>query len=92
MDQLIFNPYDIEVQDNPLPTYEMMREADPVHLNLFGGWTLFNYADAQRVLRDPRHSVEDSNVTPSGALSAIDQLRLDRRGGSRAILNIDPPS
>ena len=91
MDQLIFNPYDIEVQDNPLPTYEMMRDLDPIHLNLFGGWTLFNYADAQRVLRDPRHSVEDSNVTPSGALSAIDQLRADRRGGSRAILNIDPP-
>ncbi len=91
MDQLIFNPYDIEVQDNPLPTYEMMRDLDPIHLNLFGGWTLFNYADAQSVLRDPRHSVEDSNVTPSGALSAIDQLRADRRGGSRAILNIDPP-
>lgn len=91
MDQLIFNPYDIEVQDNPLPTYAMMREADPVHLNLFGGWTLFNYADAQALLRDPRHSVEDANVAPSGPLSAIDQLRADRRGGSRAILNIDPP-
>jgi len=91
VDQLIFNPYDIEVQDNPLPTYEMMRDVDPVHLNLFGGWTLFNYADAQRVLRDPRHSVEDSNVTPAGPLSEIDQLRADRRGGSRAILNIDPP-
>ncbi len=91
MDQLIFNPYDIEVQDNPLPTYELMRETDPVHLNLFGGWTLFNYADVQSVLRDPSHSVEDSNITQSGALSAIDQLRADRRAGSRAILNIDPP-
>lgn len=91
MDQLIFNPYEVEVQDNPLPTYAMMRDADPVHRNLFGGWTLFNYADAQAVLRDPRHSVEDSNVTPTGVLSALDQLRADRRGGSRAILNIDPP-
>lgn len=91
MDQLIFSPYDLAVQDNPLPTYALMREADPVHFNLFGGWTLFNYADAQVVLRDPRHSVEDSNATPRAALSPVDQLRAERRGGSRAILNIDPP-
>lgn len=91
MDQLIFNPYDIEVQDNPLPTYAQMRELDPVHLNLFGGWTLFHYADALAVLRDPRHSVEEANSTPTPERQALKDLRGDRSAGSRAILNLDPP-
>ena len=68
-----------------------MRELDPVHLNLFGGWTLFHYADALAVLRDPRHSVEEANSTPTPERQALKDLRGDRSAGSRAILNLDPP-
>ena len=87
----MFNPYAPEVMDDPVPTYRHMRETDPVHRNLVGGWTLFRYDDAQTLLRDPRTSVEDRNATPVPGREWAEQLRSGGSNGSRAILNLDPP-
>ncbi len=91
MDELLFNPYDPEVMADPVPTYRRMRETEPVHRNLVGGWTLFRYDDAQALLRDPRTSVEDRNASPSPRTEMLEQMGASREGGQRAILNLDPP-
>jgi len=91
VDDLVFNPYDPEVIVDPVPTYRRMREREPVHRNLVGGWTLFRYDDAQALLRDPRTSVEDRNAKPSLRSEMLERLGDAREGGQRAILNLDPP-
>lgn len=91
MDELLFNPYDPEVMADPVPTYRRMRETEPVHRNLVGGWTLFRYDDCQALLRDPRASVEDRNAKPSPRTEMLEQMGASREGGQRAILNLDPP-
>ena len=91
MDELLFNPYDPEVMADPVPTYRRMRETEPVHRNLVGGWTLFRYDDAQSLLRDPRTSVEDRNATPVPGREWAEEFRSGESNGSRAILNLDPP-
>ena len=91
MDELLFNPYAPEVMADPVPTYRRMRETEPVHRNLVGGWTLFRYDDSQALLRDPRTSVEDRNAAPSTRNEFVERLRSERSNGARAILNLDPP-
>lgn len=91
MDELLFDPYDPGVMADPVPTYRRMRESEPVHRNLVGGWTLFRYDDAQALLRDPRTSVEDRNARPSLRSEMLERLGDAREGGQRAILNLDPP-
>lgn len=87
----MFNPYDPAVLADPVPTYRLMRETDPVHRNLVGGWTLFRYDDAQALLRDPHTSVEDRNAEPSLRTEMLERMGESREGGQRAILNLDPP-
>lgn len=91
MDGLVFNPYDPVVMADPVPTYRRMRELEPVHRNLVGGWTLFRYDDCQALLRDPRTSVEDRNAKPSLRTEMLEWMGESREGGQRAILNLDPP-
>jgi cytochrome P450 len=93
MEQPVFNPFDPGFAADPYPHYARMRELDPVHESPIGVWMLFCYDDVLRVLRDPSLSVEDKNaiVPPMMVNADREALLLDRSGGSRAMLNLDPP-
>jgi cytochrome P450 len=93
MQQPVFNPFDPEFQANPYPRLADLRATDPVHETPIGMWMLFGYDDVLRVLRDPSLSVEDRNavVPPAMVNPEREALIGERSGGSRAMLNLDPP-
>jgi cytochrome P450 len=89
------NPFEPGFFDDPYSQYRAVREVDPVHLSVTGVWALFRYEDVQRVLRDPRLSVEERHARESIAPPATPEMQalVERRRerGSRAMLNLDPP-
>jgi cytochrome P450 len=91
----MLNPFEPGFFDDPYAQYRAVREADPVHLSPVGVWAIFRYDDVQRVLRDPRLSVEERYARESVLPPSSPELQalLDRRRerGSRAMLNLDPP-
>lgn len=93
VEQPVFNPFDPEFAANPYPRLAELRAMDPVHETPIGMWMLFGYDDVLRVLRDPSLSVEDRNavVPPMMVNPEREALAANRSGGSRAMLNLDPP-
>jgi cytochrome P450 len=91
--QPVFNPFDPDFAPNPYVSLAALREHDPVHETPIGLWMLFAYDDVLRVLRDPSLSVEDRNATvpPMMVNEEREALIGERSGGSRAMLNLDPP-
>ena len=89
----MLNPFEPGFYDNPYAQYAAVRAHDPVHHTPIGAWMLFRHDDVNRILRDPKLSVEARNANPpqivDPEVEAIVAERRDR--GSRAILNIDPP-
>lgn len=89
------NPFEPGFFDDPYSQYRAVRETNPVHLAPNGVWALFRYDDVQRVLRDPRLSVEErhgrDSLTPMVSAEMQDLIARRRERGSRAMLNLDPP-
>jgi cytochrome P450 len=88
------NPFDPGFFDDPYSQYRAVREADPVHLSPLGVWAIFRHTDVERVLRDPRLSVEerharDSLPDPPPEIAALVERRRER--ADRSMLNLDPP-
>jgi len=86
-----FNPFEPGFFDDPYEQYRRLREAEPVHHSPLGTWMLTRHADVTRVLRDPTLSVELDNAEPLPGAELREELAGDRSGGSRAMLNLDPP-
>jgi cytochrome P450 len=93
VEQPVFNPFDPDFAADPYPSFAELRARDPVHETPVGLWMLFGYDDVLRVLRDPSLSVEERNavVPPMLANPEREALVGERSGGSRAMLNLDPP-
>ncbi len=87
---LFLNPLQDGFMENPWPHLAEMREREPVHPILIGGWALFRYDDVFSVLRDPALSVEDRNAD-FGDLSRGDLLEEMGELDNASILNLDPP-
>ena len=51
--QFRFNPFDPEFNQNPYPTYAYLRENDPVHQGMLGGWVFTRYEDVKSIMRNP---------------------------------------
>jgi cytochrome P450 len=90
----MLNPFEPGYFDNPYAQYARVREEDPVHLTPIGSWALFRYDDVNRVLRDPKMSVEERHAT--GLTIEVDpdiQALYEERaeGGTHNMLNLDPP-
>lgn len=88
---VVFNPFEPGFFENPYSHYRELRDRSPVHHSLLGAWILTGYDDVLRVLRDPTLSVEERNAAPMLATDARREAFGDRSGGSRALLNLDPP-
>jgi cytochrome P450 len=55
MDDLVFDPTDINTRDDPYPTYAALRERAPVYYNpRLDFWAISRYDDALAILRDWR--------------------------------------
>jgi cytochrome P450 len=90
----MLNPFEPGFFDDPYAQYQLVRDADPVHLSPIGTWALFRYADVHRVLRDPHLSVEERHARPLPFEADPDiQAMFEERGegGSHTMLNLDPP-
>jgi cytochrome P450 len=88
---IFLNPLQDGFTENPWLHLAEMREREPVHPILIGGWALFRYDDVFRVLRDPSLSVEDRNAD-FGELSRGDLLEeMGDFEENESILSLDPP-
>ncbi|HEY8547692.1 MAG TPA: hypothetical protein VIL36_21665, partial [Acidimicrobiales bacterium] len=89
---LQYNPFAPGFTEDPYPTYEAFRSADPVHHSPLGVWLLFRHRDVTRFLRDPSLSVEDRNAheTPLTQVE-VDALGEREQRGQGAMINRDPP-
>ncbi|MGK7910741.1 MAG: cytochrome P450 [Synechococcus sp.] len=54
-----FNPFSSEFHSNPYPTYQRLRDKDPIHWSFLQAWVITRYADAALVLKDKRFRVDD---------------------------------
>ena len=91
----MFNPLDPEYRRDPYPHYHALRAADPVHRSeLFQGWVLSRHADVWSVLRDPRFSVDRSQMDPVRS-TPLPPIRAEFRDLSdalrRVMMFLDPP-
>ena len=91
--ELFLNPFEDGFFDDPYAQYGRLRESVPIHESPLGPWTLLRYEDCSRLLRNPKTSVEDANLSSENErramFAAAGYDRPDR--GSLAILNLDPP-
>ena len=91
MTALFFDPLQEGFAENPWPHLAEMRDAEPVHPLLIGGYSLFRYDDVFTVLRDPSLSVDDANAD-FGELSRGEFLEgMDEFDQFESILGMDPP-
>jgi cytochrome P450 len=91
----MFNPLAPDHIRDPYPNYHALRAADPVHRSeLFQAWVLSRHADVWSVLRDPRFSVDRSQVDPvkSSPLPQIGAEFVELGAALRRVMMfLDPP-
>lgn len=64
---LVYNPFSWEIQHNPYPTYERLREEEPVHHNAeLGFWALSRHADVLGAHLDTATFISSKGVTLEG--------------------------
>jgi len=94
MTALFFNPLQDGFAEDPWVHLAEMREAEPVHAMVLGGYALFRYDDIFTVLRDPSLSVDDANAD-FGEMSRRDLFEGNLAGVEfeefESILGLDPP-
>ena len=58
-----YDPTSDRIRNDPYPTYDRMRENDPVHkMRLINAWALTRYEDVDMVLRDHRRFLKDDSI------------------------------
>ena len=61
---VVWNPLASAYQQDPVPTYEALRERDPVHYSeILRGWVVSRYDDIDAVLRDHKRFSNASRLT-----------------------------
>ena len=88
----VFDPFAPGFTDDPYPTYDELRAADPVHQNPFGFWVLSTYDEVNALLRSG-HSVEERHVAPGPMQQIADEVYGDsaERMHGLSMLDKDPP-
>ncbi len=91
MTAVFFNPLQDGFTEDPWTHLAELRESEPVHALLTGGYALFRYDDVFALLRDPELSVDDRNAD----LTELDRGTLleefDDDMEFESILGLDPP-
>jgi cytochrome P450 len=85
-----WNPFDPAFRADPYPTYDELREREPVYRTPFGSVVVTRYDDVARTLRSNDFSRDvEANGRPRD--DEISVRRRTRRAGAKSILNLDPP-
>ena len=82
MGELLYDPYDPAIAEDPYPTYRRLRDEAPLHrIERLGIWVLSRYADVLAALRDP------------GTFSSAHGIFLDQNPDLflKDMLQTDPP-
>lgn len=56
---LQFNPFQKKFHNNPYPTYNHLRQEDPIHWSFLQAWVITRYADVEAILKDDRFQVDN---------------------------------
>ncbi|GIW40318.1 MAG: cytochrome P450 [Candidatus Binatia bacterium] len=90
----LFHPFHPEFRRDPYPFYRRLREEAPVYFSpVFRGWILSRHADVERVLRDPRFSVERERADFFRKLDLLGGVRPEfAEALRRNLLMLDPPA
>jgi len=91
MTALFFNPLQEGFAEDPWTHLAEMREAEPVHPMVIGGYSLFRYDDVFAVLRDPSLSVDDSEVDFGDLARGQDLEGQEEFEDFDSLLGLDPP-
>jgi len=91
MTALFFNPLQEGFAEDPWTHLAEMREAEPVHPMVIGGYSLFRYDDVFAVLRDPSLSVDDSDVDFGDLARGQDLEGQEEFEDFDSLLGLDPP-
>jgi cytochrome P450 len=91
MTELLFNPFDPAFRADPYPFYDRLREEAPVYWTPFETVVISRYDDIGHTLRsnDFSRDLEANANLPTNP--ALLRRREQRSGGTKNILNLDPP-
>ncbi|TAJ20528.1 MAG: cytochrome P450 [Dehalococcoidia bacterium] len=68
---VVWNPLDSKYQQDPVPTYEALREGDPVHYSqILKGWVVSRYEDIDAVLRDHKRFSNAARLPEAAQVAA----------------------
>ena len=56
---LIFDPFSPEFHNNPYPTYDWLREHDPIHWSFMQAWVITSYRDVEALLKASQLQIDD---------------------------------
>ena len=56
---LIFDPFSSEFHNNPYPTYDWLREHDPIHWSFMQAWVITSYRDVEALLKASQLQIDD---------------------------------
>lgn len=90
-DAHLFDPFTADFHDDPYTHYRAIRDTEPFHRTSFGPVLLTRWDDVNRLLRNPKVSVEPLDATPSGPLNQSTGDAAYRERGKKSILRLDPP-
>lgn len=83
-EEIYWDPYDVELDVDPYPTWRAMRDHDPVYRNeKYDFWALSRYADVEFAHRQPGQYLSSHGVT-------LEQLSPQKKQTAMMIMN-DPP-
>jgi cytochrome P450 len=84
MDDLYWDPFDVDLDGDPHPVWRRMRDEAPLYRNdRFDFWALTRYADVEAAHRDP--------ATYSSAHGTVLELMSERVMGGGFMIFMDPP-
>ncbi len=88
---IAFNPHSRELQDDPYPTYQRMRDEAPVmHIPELGFWAVSRFDDVRSALREPDKFSSKRSLEPNDPYSDIPMIVImdpPRHGELRSLLN-----
>jgi cytochrome P450 len=84
-DELYYDPYDIEIDADPYPTYRRLRDEAPLYYNdRFDFWGVSRFADVEAALRDSTH-------LSSAKGDILEVVKADPVMPPGVFINEDPP-
>ncbi len=85
MSDLYYDPWDVEIDIDPYPTYRRLRDESPLYYNdRHGFWGLSRYADVDAALRDPQR-------LSSAKGDILEVVKADPVMPPGVFINEDPP-